>query len=163
MLIKIKKNSILSIKNYKFKCAIGKNGFKKNKVEGDMATPIGKYQIGKLYYRPDKIKNIKTKLKKRKIKKNMGWCNDSKNIKYNQEIKISKKLSHEKLYRQDYKYDALIEIKYNLKPTLPFKGSAIFIHLTKNYKSTAGCVTLKLNDFIILCKIVNKNSKILIG
>ena len=163
MIIKIKKNSILLIKNYKFKCAIGKNGFKKDKKEGDMSTPIGIYQIGKLYYRPDKIKKIKTELKKKKIKKNMGWCNDPKSTKYNKEIRVSKKLKYEKLYRVDYKYNALIEIKYNIRPAVPFKGSAIFIHLTKNYKPTAGCIALKLDDFMTLCRVINKNCKVLIG
>ena len=35
---------------------------------------------------------------------------------------------------------------------IPNKGSAIFIHLTNNYKPTAGCVALKKKDFEILLK-----------
>ena len=45
----------------------------------------------------------------------------------------------------------------NLNKTIPFKGSAIFIHLTKNYKSTAGCIALSKNDMIVLLKIIIKN------
>ena len=34
-----------------------------------------------------------------------------------------------------------------MTPIKKGKGSAIFIHLTKNYKSTAGCVALSKKDF----------------
>ena len=39
------------------------------------------------------------------------------------------------------------------------KGSAIFLHLTKNYKSTLGCIALKEKDMIILLKIIIKKLK----
>ena len=34
------------------------------------------------------------------------------------------------------------------------KGSAIFIHITKNYKKTLGCVAIKKKDMLILLKLV---------
>ena len=78
----------------------------------------------------------------------MGWCNDISNSKfYNKLIKINKKIKHEKLYRRDFKYNILIVIKYNFqKPIIP-NGSCIFLHLTKNYKPTAGCIALKERIF----------------
>ena len=163
MLIKIIKKSRLKFKNYNFKCAIGKNGIKESKIEDDKSTPRGKFEFGKLYYRNDRIKKINTNLVKKKIRKNMGWCNLSNDKNYNKEIKIKKKKNHEKLYRNDNKYDALIVIKYNINPIIKKRGSAIFVHLTKNYKPTAGCIALKLNDFIILAKSINKKDKILIS
>ena len=83
-----------------------------------------------------------------KIKKNMGWCNDIRNKKfYNKRVKINDKIRSEKLYRKDYKYDYLIPIKYNwTKPKIP-NGSAIFIHLSRNYKPTAGCIGLSKRFF----------------
>ena len=90
----------------------------------------------------------------------MGWCIESKDKKYNSEIKINKKIKHEKMYRNDYKYDYLLVINYNTKKKVPFKGSAIFIHLTNNYKPTIGCIALKKKDFLILVKIINKKTKI---
>ena len=69
MLIQIKKSTVLCFKNYKFKCVIGKKGIKKNKIEGDKATPKGTYSLGKLYFRADRIKGIKTKLALKIIKK----------------------------------------------------------------------------------------------
>ena len=115
MLIQIKKSTILCFKNYKFKCVIGKKGIKKNKIEGDKATPKGTYSLGKLYFRADRIKGIKTKLALKIIKKNMGWCHLPNDKKYNKEIKIKNNNNNfEKLYRDDHKYDALIVINYNV-------------------------------------------------
>ena len=91
----------------------------------------------------------------------MGWCDDPKNKKYyNKLIKVSKKIKHEKLFRKDSKYDFLIPINYNTKQTRLGKGSAIFIHLTKNFKPTEGCIALKKKEFLILLKLINKNTKI---
>jgi len=39
-------------------------------------------------------------------------------------------------------------------------GSCIFIHLTKNYAPTAGCIALKEKDFLIMLKLIKKKSKI---
>ena len=64
------------------------------------------------------------------------------------------------MYRKDRKYDLVIVIDYNLKKPIPFKGSAIFIHLTQNYKPTAGCIALGKNDMLVLLKIINKKTKI---
>ena len=67
---------------------------------------------------------------------------------------------YEKLFRKDHKYDLLIPIKYNFKKPKVGVGSCIFIHLTNNYKATAGCIALKKKDFLIMLKLINKNSKI---
>tara|TARA_B100001093_G_C26789883_1_gene998480 strand:- start:109 stop:600 length:492 start_codon:yes stop_codon:yes gene_type:complete len=160
MIIKVKNKETLKIDLFKFKCSIGKKGFTKKKVEGDKKTPIGKFKIGSLYYRKDRIAKFETSLKKIQIRKNMGWCNDINSKKYNQLITINKKIKHERLYRKDYKYDLLIPIHYNTNPIIKNKGSAIFIHLTKNYKETVGCVALSKKDFLILLKIINSKTKI---
>ena len=150
----------LTFNNYKAKCAIGKRGIGNKKKEGDLITPKGIYKVKYVLYRKDRVKNIRTKLKKIVIRKNMGWCDDAYNKNYNKEIVLNKKNKGEKLFRKDNAYDLLIVIEYNTNKTKPFKGSAIFIHLTKNYGSTKGCIALKKNDLLILLKIINKKSKI---
>ena len=90
----------------------------------------------------------------------MGWCNEPTDKKYNSLINTKKKIKHEKLYRKDNKYDILIVINYNLKKPIPFKGSAIFIHVTKNFNRTAGCVALLKKDLLILLKLIGKKTKI---
>ena len=91
----------------------------------------------------------------------MGWCNDinSRN-KYNKLINLKSKLNCENLFRHDYKYDFFIPIKYNFKKPISGRGSCIFIHLTKDYKPTAGCVALREKDFLIMLKLINKKTKI---
>jgi len=161
MTILVKNKQTLQIDEFKFKCCIGKNGATSNKKEGDKKTPKGTYKIENLYYRKDRKKKPSTLLKCIEIKNHMGWCNDIRfPNRYNKIIKTEKKIKHEKLKRKDYKYDFFIPIKYNFKKPITGLGSCIFIHLTKNYKPTAGCVALREKDFLIMLKLIKKNSKI---
>ena len=165
MIIIIKNKDTLLIDDFKFKCSIGKKGLSKKKVEGDLTTPKGLFDLGNIYYRSDRVRKPFSKLRSIPIKKNMGWCNDSNSKFYNKLIKIKKnlKISYEKLYRKDHKYDFFILIKYNYKNPIKFGGSAIFFHLTKNYSPTKGCVALCEKDFLILAKLINKKTKIKIN
>ena len=160
MLITLKNKGFLTIDDFIFKCAIGKNGIKLKKKEGDKTTPSGKFSIAKLYYRADRVKKPLVKISTKIITKNMGWCDDPKSKYYNKEILVDSKIKHEKLFKKDSSYDYFINIKYNEDMVKPYKGSAIFIHLTKNYKPTAGCIALKKKDFVILAKLVNKETQI---
>ena len=161
MTIELKNKATLHIGDFNFRCSIGKKGLIKNKTEGDKKTPIGTFSLGNIYYRSDRHPKPITKLKCIPINREMGWCNDIKSKKYyNTLIKVSKNVRHEKLFRKDYKYDFLIPINYNTyKPKIP-KGSAIFIHLTKKYTPTLGCIALTKKDFLILLKVINKKTKI---
>ena len=160
MTIKVKNKGTLEFKEFTFKCCFGLNGLTKTKKEGDKKTPIGTFSLGNLFYRPNKHKKPTTDLTCIRIDKKMGWCDDLTNKKfYNKLIRVNSKVKHEKLYRADYKYDFLIPINYNKKRILE-KGSAIFIHLTKNYQPTAGCVGLRKKDLLILLKLINKKTKI---
>ena len=119
---------------------------------------MGKYKLLNLYYRQDRIKNIETKLDKIFIKKNLGWCDDVGSKFYNKPITTNKKIKHEKMFRYDTKYDLVIILNYNFKKPIFGKGSAIFIHITNNYKPTAGCIALSKKDLLILLKIISKNT-----
>ena len=155
------KNTLI-IDEFKFRCCIGKKGLNFNKKEGDFSTPKGLFNLKKLYFRKDRIGIPKCKIEKKVIKKNMAWCDDSKHKKYNEEIKTTNKNLKENLHRKDHKYDYIISISHNNKKN-PGKGSAVFIHLTDNYKPTSGCVALKRKDFEILLKLINKKTIIKIG
>ena len=161
MIITLKKNIIL-IDQFKLKCSVGKGGIKKKIKEGDKITPKGSYFLDKLYYRSDRIKELRTNLKRIIIKKNMGWSDDPRSKNYNRRISLTKSYgySYEKLYRKDHNYDLLIPIKYNYKNPIKNKGSAIFLHLTNNYKPTAGCIALKKKDFMVMLNLINKKTKI---
>ena len=161
MIIYLKDKHTLIVDDFSFKCCVGKNGKSKRKIEGDKKTPIGSFEIENLYYRSDKIKKPITKLKCVKIKKKMGWSDDDSNLKYYNKLIINKKkIKQEKLYRNDNKYDLFIPIKYNFFKPIKSKGSCIFIHLTNDYKPTAGCIALKKKDFLIMIKLIDRKTKI---
>ncbi len=164
MLILLKNKHTLQVDDFYFKCCIGKKGTSRKKIEGDNKTPVGIFSLEHLYFRKDRIIKPKTKLKCIPIQKYMGWCNDTYHPKkYNKLINVNNRISHEKLHRKDHKYDLLIPIKYNFHNSKAGKGSCIFLHLTKNYDPTAGCVALNEKDFLILLKIIDKNTKIKIS
>ena len=164
MIIFVKNKYTLQVDEFEFKCSIGKKGSTIWKKEGDKKTPKGIFKIENLYFRKDRKEKPSTSLKCIEIKKNMGWCNDVHfPKKYNRLFKIEKKIKHEKLNRKDFKYDFLIPIKYNFTKPIAGLGSCIFIHLTKDYKPTAGCIALNEKDFLIMIKLIGKNSKIKIS
>ena len=157
------KGKYLYYLNYKIKCAIGKNGITKNKQEGDLKTPKGIFKLKKIFYRKDRIKFIKTHLKKKYIKKNIGWCDDPSSKYYNREIKFPFKDSAEKLWRKDNIYDLIIIIDYNLNPTIKNKGSGIFLHICKkNYAPTKGCVAINKKSMMNLLLNIKNNTKLII-
>ena len=160
-LVILKNKYTLKYKEFYFKCTIGKKGLTSKKVEGDTKTPNGVYKLGDLFYRKDKVKKPTTSLICKSIKLKMGWCNDPINKKnYNKLVNLDRVHKSEKLFRKDYKYDYLIPILYNTEKRESGKGSAIFIHLTKDYDGTAGCIALNKKDFLILARLINKNTKI---
>ena len=163
-MIIVKKSGYLLFENYKFKCAIGKNGIKIKKKEGDNITPEGVFKILKVYYRADRIKKLNTSLKKIKIKRNTAWCDECKSKFYNKEIKLPNKYSYENFYRKDHIYDLILVINYNIDPIIKKKGSAIFIHIAKKkFSPTQGCIALKKKDLLFLLSKIKKNNRLKIG
>jgi L,D-peptidoglycan transpeptidase YkuD (ErfK/YbiS/YcfS/YnhG family) len=162
MIIHVPNKNTLIIDDFKLRCCIGKKGLNSNKKEGDYSTPKGLFDLKKLYFRKDRVGTPKCKIYKRIIKRKMAWCDDPNHKKYNEEIKTRNKNLKEKLYRKDHKYDYIISISHNERK-ISGNGSAVFIHLTDDYKPTAGCVALKKKDFEILLKLIDKKTKIKIG
>ena len=148
-------------KKKRYKCAYGKNGFKKNKKEGDGCTPIGIFSIGPLFIRLDRIKKIQTKIKYKPILPNMAWEDNPKSKNYNKLIFLKKRNSQEKLFRKDKLYDLILIIKYNTKKIIKNKGSAIFLHIAKKkYIGTQGCIAISKKSFLEILKKLNPKEKI---
>ena len=157
-MILVNKNGTLIHNKKVYKCAIGERGLTKQKKEGDKKTPVGIFSLGHVFYRADKIKNLKTKKRKFKIEKAMVWCDDPSDQQYNK-LTFSKKKTKESLYRKDNLYDLIIVINYNIKPVIKNKGSAIFIHISKkNFSPTKGCVAIKKVEIKKLVKKIDKKT-----
>ena len=160
---------ILINKNYlkynklKVKCAIGKKGIGYKRKEGDLITPNGQFKIKYILYRKDRVR-ISTKLKKKIIKKDMGWCDDPKSIHYNKLVKLPFIYRHEKLFRKENIYDIILVLDYNMNPIKKNKGSAIFIHVAKNnFRKTEGCIAIKKINLLKLIKEIRVNTKVKIS
>ena len=145
------------------KCAIGKKGIGYKRKEGDLITPLGEFNIKYILYRKDRVK-VSSKLKKKVIKKNMGWCDDPKSSHYNKLVKLPFDYKHEKLYKNENVYDIILVLNYNMNPIKKNKGSAIFIHVAKNnFKRTKGCIAIKKMSLIKLIKKINPYTKVKIS
>ena len=162
-MIVINKSGYLKYKNLELKCTLGKAGIGIKKREGDNITPKGTYKIINIFYRKDRIKKISSKFKLIGITKKIGWCDDPRSEYYNQLIKLPTEYSHEKFFRKDNIYDLVLVLNYNMKPIIKNKGSAIFIHVAKKNKKTAGCIALSKMDLITLIKKIDKKTKIKIN
>ena len=157
------KNQFLYFYNHKIKCSIGKKGLTSKKKEGDLKTPKGKFKFEFLLFREDRIKKVHSKLKKIKIVKNLGWCDDPTSSSYNRLIKFPFKKSAEKLFLKKRNYDLILVINFNRKPVIKNRGSAIFLHLIdKKFNATNGCIAIKKKDFIKILPLITKRTELLI-
>ena len=161
-MIILKRNYFLLHNRNKYRCSIGKNGIKHFKKEGDWCTPVGKFSLGPIYFRKDKIYRLKTKIKAFPITKDMYWEDNPLSINYNK-LSFNNKKSSEKLFRKDNIYDIILVVNYNTNPVIPNKGSAIFIHIAKdNYTPTKGCIALNKKDLILIISNLSRKDKLLI-
>ncbi len=134
------------------------------KREGDQRTPKGKFKFILLLYRKDRINYLHSKIKKKIIKKNMGWCDDPKSNNYNKLIKFPFSFSAEKLYLKKNIYDLILVLDFNRRPIKKGLGSAIFLHISdRNFKATKGCIAVKKGDFLKILKKITKKTNLIIN
>ena len=157
------KNNHLFVNNKKLQCAIGRGGLKKNKVEGDLSTPIGAFKFNKIYYRADKLGETNFEIDSSIIQKNDGWCDDEKSKFYNQYIQFPFNENAEHLYREDDIYDILCVLNYNTSPIIPGLGSAIFLHVARsNFAGTEGCIAIDKEALLKIATNITHDSRIVI-
>lgn len=151
----------LEFADKKYMCAVGKNGFVANKKEGDLCTPIGTFPLRKVYYRADKLGSVATALPTQITQPDDGWCDAPNNQQYNKPVKLPFAASHEKMWRDDDLYDAVLVLGHNDSPPVAGAGSAIFMHVAKpNYEGTEGCIALKKDDLLELLAAIAPDTQI---
>ena len=156
-----KKTGLISFARQSIPCILGKGGIVAHKIEGDRATPRGKFRILYGFYRSDRIRHLSTEIKMVPIKKHYGWCDDTRSPLYNHFVKLPTKWQHETLWRNDNLYDVCLVLDHNLYPRKRNGGSAIFFHLkhTDN-KPTEGCIAVSLEHMKKLLMLCNAQSNI---
>jgi len=164
MKIVVEPTGFIDFKGLKLRCTLGRGGLSAHKCEGDGATPIGAFKLGRVFYRPDRCADIPiTGLKIQAMTPNMGWCDDPTHPDYNQLIALPHPARHETLWREDHVYDVVVEILYNTEPIISGRGSAIFMHVAKpDYTQTEGCIALKYDDLIYLLRMCNDDDEVVI-
>jgi L,D-peptidoglycan transpeptidase YkuD (ErfK/YbiS/YcfS/YnhG family) len=147
----------------KMRCAVGRGGISRDKLEGDGTTPVGTFPLRRIFYRADRLPRPETALPTRALEPDDGWCEVPGDVNYNRLVKMPYAGRDERMWRQDHLYDVVIELGYNDDPVVAGKGSAIFLHLARtNYQPSSGCVTLSLDDMQALLPLCDLGSKITI-
>jgi L,D-peptidoglycan transpeptidase YkuD (ErfK/YbiS/YcfS/YnhG family) len=145
-------------------CAIGRAGVVAEKREGDLATPLGRWPMRKVFYRPDRLGRFAVALPCRALRENDGWCDDPHDPAYNRLVPLPYAAHCERLWREDGVYDLLVPLGYNDDPVRPGRGSAIFLHLARrDFAPTAGCVALARADLLLVLSEARPGSAVLIG
>lgn len=155
----------ITFADQRMRCALGRGGLNAHKREGDGATPIGEFKLGRVFYRPDRHGPPPTTgLQSQEITPNMGWCDDPSHADYNCLITLPHPAHHETLWRDDHVYDLIVEILYNSKNIKAGLGSAIFMHVaTPDYSPTEGCIALKYDDLCTLLRMCNDGDVVVIS
>ena len=142
-------HGLLRFGTHRSRCALGKGGVTKTKKEGDGKTPIGRYRLRRIWYRPDRIMRPQSPLPIAEISQKSGWCDDVRSSLYNIPIERPSAARHERLWRHDRLYDVFFELGMNDAPPEKGAGSAIFLHcIAPGKTATAGCVAVARDDLL---------------
>ncbi|MBK1696901.1 L,D-transpeptidase family protein [Rhodovibrio salinarum] len=127
-----------------FACAVGRGGVGTKRGEGDGMTPVGRWPVRRVLYRPDRIAPPSTSLPISAIDPTDGWCDDPNDpAHYNRPVTKPYPGSHEDMWRDDPLYDLLVILGFNDDPPVAGAGSAIFLHVARpGLAPTEGCVAL---------------------
>lgn len=132
-----------------YRCAVGRGGLGPKLREGDGVTPVGRFPLRRVFFRPDRIARPETRLPIKPLNADDGWCDDTADPAYNRLVRRPFASSHEIMWRDDHVYDLVVEVGYNDSPPIPGLGSAIFMHLARpDFSPTAGCVALAAADLL---------------
>ncbi len=137
----------LSFRSLVFRAALGRNGVRRDKQEGDGATPAGLLPLRRVLYRADRVAPPECVVAVEPIAPNDGWCDDVSESDYNRMIRLPHDGHSEELWRADGVYDLIGVLGWNDAPVQRGRGSAIFLHVARpDYAPTEGCIALGMRD-----------------
>ncbi|HZV21192.1 MAG TPA: L,D-transpeptidase family protein [Hyphomicrobiales bacterium] len=154
----------LRVGSLHFPVSIGKGGVRANKREGDGATPMGRWKLTQLFYRPDRLRRPPALMPVAPLSANSGWCDDPSDRNYNRKVVLPYPGSAERLWREDGLYDVVGVLSHNRLPRVKGRGSAIFMHVAQpNLAPTAGCIALRREHLTRLLLALGRHAVFAIG
>ncbi len=115
----------------------------------------------RLFWRADRLGAPATGLERVPIAPHDGWCDAPGDPLYNRPVTLPWPASHERLWREDHRYDLIVELGYNDDPVVPARGSAIFLHIAApDYGPTEGCVALAQADLLDVLRLCGPASRL---
>jgi L,D-peptidoglycan transpeptidase YkuD (ErfK/YbiS/YcfS/YnhG family) len=144
---------------------LGRSGLSAHKREGDRATPAGTYRVGATAYGIAPDPGVHGAY--HRLVCGDWWDEDARSPAYNtfQHVPCGTAPhfggGSEALWRisPQYRYFAVVE--YNATPTVPSRGSAIFVHVSAG-RPTAGCVSLPEAELLRLLRWLRPSARPLI-
>jgi L,D-peptidoglycan transpeptidase YkuD (ErfK/YbiS/YcfS/YnhG family) len=130
---------------------VGGRGVNPSKREGDRTTPAGSFGFARTMY--GVAPNPGVRFRYRKIVCGDWWVEDPRSPYYNQfrHVRCGQKppwtVVSDDMSRSPTAYRHLAVIDYNMRPTIPGRGSGIFLHASTG-RPTLGCVSLPLGQLL---------------
>jgi L,D-peptidoglycan transpeptidase YkuD (ErfK/YbiS/YcfS/YnhG family) len=147
----------------RMRCALGRSGVTREKREGDGATPVGRWLMRELLFRPDRVLRPRTGLAARPDARHDRRCDAREDARYNRPVRHPHGASAEHLWRADRLYDLVVPLGYNDAPPIAGRGSAIFLHVAgRLYAPTAGCVALARSDLLAVVASADRRSRVIV-
>lgn len=148
-----------------FPCVVGKGGIGPKGGEGDGITPIGTYALGPVFGFAA-APPVPVKIKYIQIHERMLVIDDPESKYYNQIV------DREEIADPDWnsaeemgkipQYEVGVVIRFNM-PAVPFKGSAIFLHLWESPRhATQGCIGLSRENVLQVISWIDAETSITI-
>ncbi|MBC8036552.1 MAG: L,D-transpeptidase family protein [Rhizobiales bacterium] len=153
----------MTVGSMQFPCIIGRSGRSHRKIEGDGATPVGRWQLFRIAYRADRNLPPGSRLPVRAIAPYEGWCDQAGDRNYNRPVRLPYPAGHEAMRRADHLYDIVVILSHNQRPRSQGCGSAVFLHLADPQgKPTAGCVALSRRDMATVLAFCGRQTRLVV-
>lgn len=151
----------LRFRGRRYPCTIGRGGIRRDKREGDGATPVGAHRIVGLLYRPDRMAAPTGWAAP--IRPGDLWSDDPGHEDYNLMVRAPYPHSYEALRRADPLYDLVLITDWNWPQAVRGRGSCIFIHRWRRPGyPTAGCVGLRPDHLLSIARQITVGARLIV-
>ncbi len=148
-----------------WRARVGYRGLSARHREGDGTTPTGTFALGPTVYGLDPDPGVR--LGYHRLRCGDWWDEDPASPTYNRFRHVACGApppfrGGEALWRATVAYREFVVVQYNVAPTVPGRGSAIFLH-DDTGRATSGCVSLPRPELRQLLRRLRPGASISIG